>query len=382
MASRDVICPVRTRSDRRAFVQLQRRIYREDALWVPPIFREALGVLEPRRNPYLKHCEVELLLLRRGSDVIGRIAVFIDRMAVGHWGQPIGLFGHYECIDDPDASRMLLQAASDWLAARQMTTMRGPWSFVSQEWGFIVEGFAPPPTIMAPYNPPYYNDQMRSFGLEKAKDLLAYAISGREGYRIPDRILTSTDVVARRYGIRVRPIDMGDFDREVSRLMDLSNGTIADNWGYAPVTPEEVLAMARDLKRVIQPKGVLFAEDATGRPVAFAIAIPNVNVLLKRIDGRLFPLGWLRLLWGVPRLRSYRMWALGVVPEYQGKGVDSLIYRALYESLYTPDIWMEINYVLEDNAPMNNAIRKLGARPLRRYRVYEMPIQPATRTGA
>lgn len=374
MPSSYLIQAVRTRGDRSAFIDLQRSIYADDPLWVPPLRSEALAVLDSDRNPFLKHCDHELLMVKRGREVIGRLAVFIDRLAVDFWKQPIGLFGHYECVDDRQASRMLLQAASDWLRSRGMTTMRGPWSFVSQEWGFIVEGFAPPPTIMAPYNPPYYNEHMTSFGFAKAKDLFAYAISGSEGYRIPERILTSTDVVARRHRIRVRSIDMKRFDDEVQTLMDLSNRSITGNWGYSPVTSEEVLAMARDLKRVIQPRGVLFAEDASGRPIAFAIAIPDVNVILKRIGGRLLPFGWLRLLRGVPRLRQYRMWALGVIPEYQGKGVDALIYRALYDSLFTPDIWMEINYVLEDNAAMNNAIRKLGARPLRRYRIYERAI--------
>ncbi|MFO7642405.1 MAG: hypothetical protein R6X17_14425 [Candidatus Competibacteraceae bacterium] len=132
--------------------------------------------------------------------------------------------------------------------------------------------------------------------------------------------------------------------------------------------------MAHDLKAVLQPKGVLFAEDAQGRPVGFAIALPDVNALLKGLNGRMLPFGWLKLLWGLPRLRRYRMFALGVVAEYQGKAVDSLLYRALYESLYTSDIWMEINYVLEDNYPMNNAIQKLGAKPLRRYRIYEASL--------
>jgi GNAT superfamily N-acetyltransferase len=373
------ILRVLSKSELRAFVDLPRRLYAHDPLWVPSLPQDERSKFDPERNPYLQHCDHGLFVLRRGNEVVGRIAAFIDRLAVDFWKEPIGLFGHYECIDDSEASRMLLQAASDWLRARGMTTMRGPWSFVSQEWGSIVEGFAPPPTIMAPYNPPYYNDHVEAFGLRKVKDLLAYAISGEDGYRIPDRILHSTDIVAKRYGVRVRPIDMRRYDEEVRTLMDLSNGTITGNWGYSPVTEEEVQAMAHDLKRVIQPKGVLFAEDPDGRPIAFAIAIPDVNFILKKIDGRLLPFGWLRLLWGVPRLRRYRMWALGVSPEYQGKGVDSLIYRALYESLYTPDIWMEINYVLEDNAPMNNAIRKLGARPLRRYRIYEMPLQPATK---
>jgi ribosomal protein S18 acetylase RimI-like enzyme len=118
----------------------------------------------------------------------------------------------------------------------------------------------------------------------------------------------------------------------------------------------------------------LFAEDAKGRPVGFAIAIPDVNSLLKGLNGSLLPFGWFKLLTGIPRLKRYRMFALGVIPEYQGKAVDSLLYRALYESLYTPKTWMEINYVLEDNWPMINAIKKLGAIPLRRYRVYEMEI--------
>jgi GNAT superfamily N-acetyltransferase len=140
------------------------------------------------------------------------------------------------------------------------------------------------------------------------------------------------------------------------------------------VTEAEVQATAHDLKPVIQPKGVLFAEDGEGRPIGFAIAIPDVNHLLKGLNGSLLPFGWLKLLLGISRLKRYRMFALGVVPEYQGKAVDSLLYRALYESLYARNVWMEINYVLEDNWPMINAIKKLGATPSRRYRVYEMGI--------
>jgi ribosomal protein S18 acetylase RimI-like enzyme len=140
------------------------------------------------------------------------------------------------------------------------------------------------------------------------------------------------------------------------------------------VTEAEVRAMARDMKPVLQPKGVLFAEDADGKPIGFAITLPDVNSLLKGLNGHLFPFGFIKLLWGIPRLQRYRMFALGVIPEYQGKAIDSLIYRAMHETLYAPDIWMEINFVLEDNWPMVNAIKKLEATPLRRYRVYEMKI--------
>jgi GNAT superfamily N-acetyltransferase len=368
------IRPVQTSKDLQAFIDLPYRFYQNDPLWVAPLRSEQAGLFNPRRNPLLEHCDWQLFLLEKDGKAIGRVAAFIDRLAVEAWGEAVGLFGHYECPPDGTAAGMLLSAARGWLKGRGMTKMRGPWSFVSQEWGLVLEGFSPAPVIMAPYNPPYYNNQLVDFGLRKIKDLLCYEIDAAKGYKIPERILKLTGAIAQRYHVRVRQIDMQHYDQEVRHFIELSNLSLIDNWGYSPVTEAEVAAMAHDLKQVIQPRGVLFVEDAQGKPIGFAIALPDVNALLNGLHGRLFPLGWLKLLWGLPRLRRYRMFALGVIPEYQGKAIDSLLYRALYESLYTPDIWMEINYVLEDNYPMNNAIHKLGARPSRRYRIYEMGI--------
>lgn len=365
---------VQNPSELSQFIDLPYRIYRNDPVWVPPLRDEQAGQLDPIRNPLLEHCDNTLYLLFDGAEVVGRIAVFIDRLAVEAWGENIGLFGHYECPDDPTAARLLLGAARDWLRDRGMKAMRGPWSFVSQEWGAVIEGYEPSPIVMAPYNPPFYNDQFTSFGLTKVKDLLVYYIDAREGYQIPDRILSLTNQVAERYGVHVRPVDMQHFDREIETLIELSNDSLLQNWGYSPVTEAEVRAMAHDLKPIIHPKGVLFAEDNQGRPIGFAIAIPDVNVILKHLHGSLLPFGWIRMLWMLPRLTQYRMFALGVIHEYHGQAIDSLLYRALYEQIFSPEIRIEINYVLEDNAPMNNAIVKLGAKPLRRYRVYQMDI--------
>ncbi|MEJ5201755.1 MAG: hypothetical protein WHV66_05930 [Anaerolineales bacterium] len=365
---------VKNESDLRVFINFPYHHYKHDPFWVPPLRSEQYSQFNPKHNPFLEHCNYALFLLEKDGEVIGRIAAFIDNLAVEFWNEPVGLFGYYECTQDYSAAQLLLETAREWLQINKMNVMRGPWSFVSQEWGLVLEGFEPSPVIMAPYNPPYYNDQMTTFGLQKVKDLLCYYISGSEGYQIPDRVLALTDIVARHNQIKTRQINMKRFDEEVRTLIDLSNRSIINNWGYSPVTEAEVQAMARDLKPVIQPKGVILAEDAKGNPIGFAIAIPDINTLLKGLNGHLFPYGWLRLLIGLPRLRRYRMFALGVVPEYHGQAVDSLLYRALYESLYTPDIWMEINYVLEDNHPMNNAIIKLNAKPLRRYRIYQMNI--------
>jgi GNAT superfamily N-acetyltransferase len=365
---------VATKKDLREFINLPYRIYKNDPMWVPPLKREVFNQFDPAKNPFLDHCEYKLLLLVENRKVVGRIAAFIDTLANQYWNEPIGLFGYYECPSDKNASRLLLDAARTWLREQKMITMRGPWSFVSQEWGAVVEGFEPQPIIMAPFNPRYYIEHYDAYGLKKTKDLLVYIIDAHDGYQIPERILKLTDRIAEKYGIRVRSLNMEDYDSDVAKFIDLSNESLAKNWGFAPVTNTEAVTMAHDLKSILHEKAVIFAEDRDGKPIGFAVALPDVNLILKGIGGRLLPFGWIKLLIGLPKITTYRMFALGVIPEYHGKAVDSLLYRALYESCFSPDMRMEINYVLEDNAPMNNAIMKLGAKPLRRYRIFDIPI--------
>lgn len=365
---------VQTAADLRTFIDLPYRLYKDDPIWVPPLRSEARAQFEHKKNPFLDHCQYQLFLLEVNGKTIGRIAAFIDLLALDYWGEKIGLFGYFECPPDQQAATLLLNAARSWLQNKNMHVMRGPWSFVSQEWGMVVEGHTPSPCVMAPHNPPYYNDHLVQFGLEKIKDLLVYYIDTSEGDKIPERILKLTDRVANRCGVTVRQLEMKNFEAEVDRIVSLSTATIGDNWGYVPVTEAEVYAMARDLKPIINPKGVFFADDAAGKTIGFGVAIPDVNVILKGLNGHLLPFGWAKLMWQLPHLTQYRMFALGVIPKYQGKAVDSLIYRSINEALYTPSTRIEINYVLEDNAPMNNAIKKLEAKPLRRYRVYQMVV--------
>ena len=367
--------PVSNKRDLKAFLDLPFRLYRDDPLWVPPMRSSLSSEFDPSKNPFLAHCDYRLFLLERGGEVVGRIAALVDRLAVEGWGEKIGMFAYFECgKDDGEGAAALLGAATSWLSQRGMKTMRGPWSFVSQEWGLLVEGFDPEPVVMAPHNPPEYAALITGFGLAKAKDLLAWELSIPEGYRIPDRILTLTDAVAQRYGITIRTADFSRFDEEVRLFAKLSLDTLKDNWGVSPMTDAEISAMAKDLRPVLRPELVLFARNPEGRDVGFALTIPDVNSILKKTRGRMLPLGWARMLWGIPRLRRYRMFGLGVAADYRGKGVDSLLYRAMWERMATPNTTMEINYVLEDNYPMVNAINKLGARPSRRYRVYEMAL--------
>ncbi len=368
------IVQVTTPQELKAFIHLPYELYRNDPLWVAPLRSEQSAQFVPAKNPMLNHCNYTLFLAKKDGKVVGRVSAFVDRLALEHWKQPIGLFGSFECINDPEVAKGLLQAAVDWLKAKGMTSMRGPWSFASQEWGMVVEGFEPSPVIMAPYNPPFYNDFLTGFGLAKAEDLMVYVIDASEGYQFPERYLTLTQIVKKRYGVKVRELDMKNIERDVVTITEMANVSISDNWGFYPVTVEEAKAMARDMKQIVDPKALLIAETSDGKPIGFAMTLPDINKVIKGLNGSLLPFGWLKLLTQLPKLHQYRMWALGVIPEYQGKAIDTLLYREMYEKLYTKDLRLEINYVLEGNDRMNNALYKLGVKNLRRYRVYEMVI--------
>ncbi|MCF8297789.1 MAG: hypothetical protein K9J13_09625 [Saprospiraceae bacterium] len=365
---------VNSPNDLRDFIKFPYHLYKKDSIWIPPLRSEIKAQFNKKKNPFLEHCKWQLFLLKDKKKIIGRIAAFIDNLAMDFWKERIGFFGYFECIQDEQASKILLNSARSWLQEQKCSSMRGPWSFVSQEWGMVVDGFTPSPVIMAPYNPPFYNNFLTDYGLKKVKDLLCWQISIEDGYRIPERIIKLTDAITERYGITIRQLNMKDYDNEILKIIELSNKCLIENWGYSPATEAEGKAMAKDVKQIIQAKGVLFAQDKNANDIGFAIVLPDINSLLKGLNGGLFPFGFIKLLWGIPRLKRYRMFALAVIPEYQGKAVDSVMYRALNESLYSKDLWMEVNYVLEDNMPMVNAMKKLEAKPSRCYRVYEMEI--------
>jgi len=365
---------VRNRRDLREFINFPYRFYKDDPIWVPPLRSEQKAQFNPVKNPMLDHCETELFMLMEGGDVIGRCSAFIDHLAVDYWGDPIGLFGSFECVENEAGAFLLLESARQWLIERSMKSMRGPWSFASQEWGLEIEGGSRPPVILAPHNPAYYADYFEAFGLEKAIDLLAYLADMADGYQFPERYLTLTEKIQARYGVTVRSVDMSDLEADVMKIVELSNRSISDNWGYTPVTQDEARGMARDLRQIVNPEVILIAEDPKGDPIGFALSLPDINTLLKDMDGRMLPFGWIKLLTGLKHIRQYRMWGLGVVPEYQGKAIDTLLYKATYEALKDLNVCMEINYVLEDNHRMNNALMKLGVKRIRRYRVYEIPI--------
>jgi hypothetical protein len=253
------IISVNKKDDLKKFIDLPYQIYRDDPIWIPPLRNEIAGQFDVIRNPFLNHCRYQLFLLVENGKPMGRIAAFIDDLAVDFWQEKVGLFGYFEAPRDSNAAQLLLESVKNWLTVHSMQKMRGPWSFVSQEWGSVIEGFSPSPVVMSPYNPPFYNNHFKEYGLSKVKDLLVYQIDSTLNYQIPDRILTMTDKIRDRYTINTRILNMKNLDQDVEKIIALSNESLIKNWGYSPVTDDEVRAMVKDLKQIIQPKGVIFA---------------------------------------------------------------------------------------------------------------------------
>jgi GNAT superfamily N-acetyltransferase len=334
---------------------------------------EQKKIFDPRKNSILRHCNYRLFLLYEADCIIGRIAVYVDRAANEYWDAKIGFFGHYECIDDPEAAFMLLETAEKWLKEQGMDTMRGQWNLVSQDIGFVFEGFDLPPTVLSSYNFPYYNDQVVQYGMKKAKDLLVYNCDLSKGYKIPERFLALTGQIARRCSVTVRPLNMKKLVEDAGTIVHLTNEALKDNWGYYPVNEEEAKQIAADLKLIAHPEVILIAEKE-GKPIGYLLALPDVNVLLKNMKGRLFPLGIFRLLKGIRKLNRYRIWAMGILPPYQKRGISVLLFRKLNDVLVPGGSYVEMNWVLEDNALMNNALLKLKVELVKKYRIYEKQI--------
>lgn len=362
---------VDSRRARRDFIELPRALYRGDPYWVPPLWAEERKAWSPRHNPVLAHSDCTLLLARRGGVPVGRILAYVDHNFNSFYSSRIGFFGGFECRDDPEAAAALLARAEGWLAARGMGVVRGPVNAVSESLGFLVEGFGRSPAFLSPYNPPYYNRFVLEAGYAKVKDLLVYEGDAQNSYRIPERFLRFAEKLpARRPTLSVRRFDPRRLREEAQAIWRLSNLALRHNWGYVPLDRRELEDMVRRLKPVADPDAIWFVEDR-GLPVAFALGFPDLNVIIKRIGGRLFPFGLFRLLLGARRLRDYRLFGLAVDPRYHGLGLDVFLYVQLYRALAPRGVRLEANWVLEDNLRIRNALEKLKLRRIRTYRIYE-----------
>ena len=368
------IRPVRSPADMRRFIRFPLELYRGDPNFVPHLTLERKQFFDPDKNPIFRFIEAEYLLaFDEAGELAGRISAHVNRRHNGYWNESAGCFGFFECVPRMEVAAALTDAAEQWLGGREIEVIRGPFNFsTNEECGFLAEGFDSPPNIMMPYTKPYYLEMMERQGYRKAKDLLAldYHYQGC----VPEYLVRFSRRIRERTGVRVRSLDLDDFEAEIERALRVYNEAWQDNWGFVPMTEEQFRHMARELRPIIDPAVALIAEK-DGEPVGFSLSLPDYNQILRRLNGRLLPFGWARLLLGRNTIDRIRVITLGVVEKYRNRAIDVLLYHDTFQNGNRQGYWScEMSWILEDNAKMIRAMKRMGAEPYKTYRIYEKSL--------
>lgn len=354
------------------FIRLPYSIYPKESLYVPQLEHELKKLLSPDKNPFFKHADAKYFLAVKDGSPVGRVASIVNHLHNEFHGERTGFFGFFECTEDPGAARLLLGSAAEDLRRSGMDVMRGPMSFsTNEECGLLVEGFEHPPILMTPYNPPYYAGLLEGFGLKKAKDLYAYTYTITES--LPEKMLRVAAMVERR-GVTVRPIRKNRFAEEMLAFKEVYNSAWERNWGFVPLTDEEIEFKGALLKSVVVPDMTLIAEK-DGEPVGFLGMLPDMNHVLKCMRGKINPITVVKALYHLRKIKDLRLLLLGIKSDYRTKGVDALLYRDAFAACKRLGYErIEFSWILEDNEAMIRIIELMKGELYKKFRIYEMPL--------
>ncbi|MEW6051599.1 MAG: N-acetyltransferase [Candidatus Zixiibacteriota bacterium] len=375
MSSIEVV-EVETPAQLNSFINYSNELYQNEPNYVMPLTVERKEFFSTEKNPFYRIAKVKLFLAMRDRTVCGRIATCINYTHNDYHHEKVGFFGFFDTPDDSEIASKLLKVAMITLKREGMEKMRGPMNFsTNHEIGFLVEGFDRPPAVMMTYNYPYQPQLAEKFGLKKVMDLLGFILTKETP--IPERILKVTERFQSRSQITLRPLNMADFDNEVKRINAVYNQAWAPNWGFVPMDETEFFYMAKNLRQIVDPHMVFIAEHE-GKPVAFSIAVPDINQALIYLKGKLFPFGLVKLFWHTKiknKVNGVRLITMGVIPEFQKRGVDMMLFVNTYQTgVKRGYTWAELSWILETNELMCRAAEDMGAKVFKKYRIMEMPL--------
>ena len=373
------VVPVTSRRDLRRFVDLPWRLIDRKRFpqWVPPLRATVYDALDRAKNPFYADADRELFLAWRDGAVVGRIAAIENRAHNRFHGDRVGFWGFFESVDDQAVADALFDAAERWLSSRGLEVSRGPMNpSTNYECGLLIEGFEQRPSFMTVWNPPYYAALCDRAQLRKAKDLLAYFLPmGDPSWSLPPAFERLAERAVKKSRVVFRDLDLRRFEQELEICWEVYNAAWERNWGFVPMTEREFRHAAKALKTIVDPRIFLFLEKPAGTAVGFVGAIPDVNEIVRDLDGRLFPFGLLRLLARRKRIRAARVMLLGVVPEARGRGVDAALMVNVFESARAAGYrGGEASWILEDNTLMRANLESIGADVVARYRLYETAV--------
>jgi GNAT superfamily N-acetyltransferase len=356
--------------ERKEFLRFPYTLYKEQKPWVAPLMMEQKKLIDTAKNPFYETADLAMFLATRNGKTAGRIAAIHNKAYNEHHSTNIGFFGFFDCIDDQKVCDLLVKAVGDWFSERGITEVLGPTSpGMMDVIGVLVEGFEHEPGLLMSYNFPYYDTLLKNAGMGKAMDLFAYRVN-KQTVTL-DRMARAADIVRSRIpNLTIREVNLKDFDHEVAIIRHIFNRAWAKNWGFVPLSESQFRYMAKDLKTIIDTDFAHVAE-VEGIPVAFSVALPDLNQALKHINGKLIPFGILKLLYYARKIHQIRTALMGVIPEFQGKGIDALLHKQTIENGLAKGFdSAELSWILESNVDMIRVAERIGASVEKRYRMY------------
>lgn len=365
---------VTSKKERKQFLKFPYAHYKNNEYWVAPLLMEQKKLIDQDKNPFYENGDIGMFIIRQNGKICGRIAAIEDRRYNEYHDSKTGFFGFFECIDDQTVASLLIKAAAGWLKDRGLTKMLGPASpSMMDEIGILIDGFDEYPSILMPYHKRYYDRLLKTEGLKKEMDLYAFRIT-QENVAF-DRMKRAGEIVKKRLpGLKIREINLKKIDQEVQIVRDIFNKSWSENWGFIPLTENELSDLADDLKMILDPKFAHIAE-VDGKPIAFSVALPDLNQALRHMNGRLFPTGIFKLLWYKRKIDQVRTALMGVIPEYRGKGIDALLHLKAIENGRKEGVnSSELSWVLETNTNMIRVAERLGAHIEKTYRLYRKSL--------
>ena len=375
MSSKYEVIRVEDRRQRREFMDFIWKLHKDDPNWIPPIRMNQEELVNFRRHPFYENAKCRTVILRKDGQVAGRIAAIINNGHNKRFGEKRGFFGFFDCIDDQQAANMLFMEASKYLKSEGMDDVRGPCNpSLNYELGTLVAGFDTPPTFMMTYNWPYYDKLITGFGFEKTQDLYAYEANISMLKTIDPKLKFVIDEVKRRFNVTLRAANRKKFGDEVKLFLKIYNEALQGTWGFVPLSDAECVSIGASLKLLIDPTLTSFVE-VDGKAVAVGICLPDFNPLIKKINGRLFPFGFLTLLFGRKKIKKVRVMSTNVVPEYQRWGLGLVVLdRMLPDCLSMGITDAEFSWVLESNHLSRGSLERAGTTRTKTYRLYDRTL--------
>ena len=368
---------VKTKKEYHAFFTFPFTLYKDCDQWVPPITSEEKAIFNRAKNPVFENADAKLFVVKNGKQIVGRIAALINWIEVKEQAKTKVRFGWYDTIDDLDVSRMLIDAVHSWGKQNGLTYLEGPMGFSNMDKaGVLVQGYEYKNTMITWYHYPYQKKHLEDLGLVKQAEWVEFQIKIFKAEDAPEKVKKYAELISRRYELSALEFSTRkELVPYVDKMFDLLNKTYNNLQSFVPIQPYQIAHYKEKYFSYIHPKFIKCVADKSGNLIAFAITMPSFSEALKKVNGSLYPFGFLHILRALRKNNRASFYLIGIDPAYQNKGVTAILFDAIQKMFNAQSITdVETNPELEENNSIQLMWKNYEHELHKRRRTYKKDI--------